>query len=136
MLIFTIHVLTNKPFSKLRKGKQQERPFKILKIALNREREELFSRINKRVDIMMDIGLLDEVKSVIKYRENNALKTVGYSELFEFIDGEIELQKAIENIKTNTRRYAKRQISWFEKSNDYHWFHPNQQNEIIINNPD
>lgn len=124
-------IITKKPFSQLRKGKQQERPFKTLKIALNRERDELFDRINNRAEIMMNSGLLDEVKSVLNYRNKNALKTVGYTELFEFIDGNKELKEAVEDIKTNTRRYAKRQINWFSKSNDYHWFHPNQQNEII-----
>lgn len=124
-------LLTNKPFSQLRKGKQQKRPFKILKIALNRNREELFNRINQRVDIMIDTGLVDEVDSLVEYKNKNALKTVGYTEIFNFLDNNISLPQAIEDIKTNTRRYAKRQINWFEKTNDYQWFNPSKEKEII-----
>lgn len=124
-------ILTGKPYSSLRKGKKQNRPFNIIKIALNRDRQELFDRINQRVDIMVRDGLLDEVKAVLPYKDNNALKTVGYTEIFEHLEGKIPLEKAIENIKVNTRRYAKRQINWFTKSGDYTWFHPNQLEDII-----
>lgn len=124
-------IISNKPYSELRQGKQQERPFRILKVALNREKEELFDRINQRVDLMIESGLIEEVKSVIKYKNHNALKTVGYTEIFEHLDGEITLDKSIKNIKTNTRRYAKKQINWFNKSNDYRWFKPSQEKEII-----
>lgn len=124
-------IISKKPYSELRQGKQQERFFKTLKIALNRDREELFDRINKRVDNMIEDGLVEEVKSVINYKGHNALKTVGYTEIIEHIDGYTTLEKAIENIKTNTRRYAKKQINWFNKSNDYSWFKPSQEKEII-----
>jgi len=124
-------ILTGKKFSDIRKGNKEERPFNILKIGLNRERDELFARINQRVDIMMQEGLLDEVKSVSEFKNNNALKTVGYSELFNYLDGVFTLDEAIEKIKVNSRRYAKRQIGWFNKSGDYKWFHPNNIKEII-----
>lgn len=124
-------IITGKPFSKLRKGQTQNRSFKILKIALNRNREELFDRINQRVDTMINQGLLNEVKSVINYKNHNALKTVGYTELFEHLENKISLELAIENIKTNTRRYAKRQINWFIKNNDYQWYQPSEQKAII-----
>ena len=122
---------TNSTYSELRKGIKQERPFNILKIGLEREREELFTRINQRVDKMMQQGLLDEVKQVKKYRKHNALKTVGYTELFNYLDKNISLEDAIEKIKVNTRRYAKRQLGWFHKDNDYNWFHPDDQKSII-----
>ena len=124
-------LLTGKKYSELRKGNKQKRPFKTLKIALNRDREELFKRINHRVDLMMKNGLLDEVKNVQSYRNCNALKTVGYTELFEYLGKKIELEQAIENIKVNTRRYAKRQINWFNKDGNYTWFHPNELDKII-----
>lgn len=124
-------MITHQPYSELRKGIKQERPFKILKIGLERDREELFSRINQRVDLMMQEGLFNEVKEVQKYCHHNALKTVGYSELFDVIDKKNDLKEAIEKIKVNTRRYAKRQLAWFHKHNDYHWFHPDNQESII-----
>lgn len=124
-------ISAKKPYSTIRKGIKQNRPFKVLKIALNRERDVLFNRINQRVDLMISNGLVDEVKSVINYKNHNALKTVGYTEIIEHLDGKITIEDAIENIKTNTRRYAKRQINWFNKSGDYKWFTPNQLNEII-----
>lgn len=124
-------ILTGKPYSEIRKGEKQNRPFKILKIALNRDREELFERINHRVDLMIQQGLLDEVKSVSDYQDKNALKTVGYRELFDYLDGIWDLEIAIEKIKVNTRRYARKQLTWFNKDEKYNWFHPNQKDEII-----
>ncbi|PCI92747.1 MAG: tRNA (adenosine(37)-N6)-dimethylallyltransferase MiaA [Flavobacteriales bacterium] len=124
-------MLTGKKYSNIRKGNKQNRPFKILKIGLNREREELFDRINLRVDLMMEQGLLDEVKSVVKHKDKNALKTVGYTELFDFLNDNITLEEATEKIKVNSRRYAKRQIGWFKKTDDYTWFHPKNKEEII-----
>ncbi len=126
-----ICMITGKPYSELRKGNKQTRPFKVLKIGLNRNREELFERINHRVDLMMKQGLLAEVKSVLDFKNKNALKTVGYTELFDFLANKCTLEEAITNIKVNTRRYAKRQINWFNKDNEYQWFHPNEINEII-----
>ena len=124
-------LITGKPYSELRKGRVKERPFRVLKIALNRDRQELFERISERTGQMMADGLLEEVKSLIPFRNENALNTVGYKELFEFIDGKCTLDQAITNIKTNTRRYAKRQLTWFRKDPDYHWFHPEQIREML-----
>lgn len=124
-------ILSNTPYSELRKGLKQERNFKIIKIALNRDKTELFERINQRVDLMMEQGLLNEVKSVINYRNENALKTVGYKELFDYLDKKCSLEEAVEKIKVNTRRYAKKQIAWFNRNNDYKWFSPTEKEKII-----
>lgn len=124
-------LLTGKKYSDIRKGAKQERPFNILKIGLERERTELFSRINQRVDNMMQQGLLDEAKSVVNFKECNALKTVGYSELFDYFEGNYTLEEAVEKIKVNSRKYAKRQIAWFNKNEEYTLFDPNKKNEII-----
>ena len=124
-------LLTGEKYSVIRKGNKQNRPFKVLKIGLNRDREELFNRINQRVDLMIQSGLLEEVKSVINYKDNNALKTVGYVELFDHIYNKSTLVEATEKIKVNTRRYAKRQLGWFNKTDDYQWFHPAELTKII-----
>ena len=124
-------MLSNGTYAELRQGIKQQRPFNIIKIALNRDKDELYSRINKRVDLMMQNGLLEEVKQVKKYRNHNALKTVGYTELFDYLDGKYTLPEAIEKIKVNTRRYAKKQLVWFNKSNDYKWFHPTEKEQMI-----
>jgi tRNA dimethylallyltransferase len=125
-------MLSGKTYSELRQGIKQKRSFKIIKIALNRDKEELFDRINLRVDLMLQDGLLKEVESICQYRNENALKTVGYRELFDFLDKKVSLEEAIDKIKVNTRRYAKKQIAWFNRNNDYNWFHPNEK-ELIIN---
>ncbi|MBW6482405.1 MAG: tRNA (adenosine(37)-N6)-dimethylallyltransferase MiaA [Vicingaceae bacterium] len=124
-------ILAKQPYSKLRKGKQQLRNFNVIKIALNRPKEALNKRINQRVDEMMEMGLLAEVESVLPFKNKNALNTVGYKELFDYLEKQTTLEQAIEKIKVNSRRYAKRQIAWFKRSADYKWFHPNQQTEII-----
>lgn len=110
--------------SDLQKSQKKERPFSIIKIGLNTDRELLYQRINHRVDLMMEAGLLEEVKSLLPYRDLNALKTVGYSELFNYLDGTIDLQTAVDKIKQNTRRFAKRQLTWFRKDENTHWFEP------------
>lgn len=125
-------MLTGKPYSHLRKGQIKERPFNVLKIALNRSREELFERISERTDQMMAAGLLNEAKRLLPYRHKNALNTVGYRELFEHLDGKCSLDQAIINIKTNTRRYAKRQLTWFKKDPEYHWFHPEEIDRLVV----
>jgi tRNA dimethylallyltransferase len=125
-------LLSGKSYSELRQGIKQKRPFNIIKIALNRDKEELYNRINLRVDLMLKDGLLEEVKQVDEYRNVNALKTVGYRELFDFLDKKTTLEEAIDKIKVNTRRYAKKQLAWFNRNNDYNWFHPNEK-ELIIN---
>jgi tRNA dimethylallyltransferase len=121
---------TGKPFSELRKSTIKRRPFKIIKIGLNRSRQDLFERIHLRVDQMIEDGLIDEVRSLSKYRKENALKTVGYKEIFQYLDGDWSLDMAIEKIKTNTRRYAKRQLTWFKKDEEYQWFHPDEGDKI------
>lgn len=110
---------------------KKTRPFNIIKIGLNMDRTELYNRINRRVDKMMDAGLLDEVKSLQAYKGYNALNTVGYSELFAYLEGETTLPEAVDQIKQNTRRFAKRQLTWFRRDESTAWFEPNQTDAII-----
>ena len=111
--------------------RSQKRPFRIVKIGLNRDREELYSRINARVDKMMQQGLLKEAESLYPLRDLNALNTVGYKELFEYFNGRWSLEEAVERIKGNTRRYARKQLTWYKKDPQIRWFHPDQKKEII-----
>ena len=122
---------TGKTYTSFRTQQKKERPFRIVKIGLNREREELYNRINQRVDQMMKDGLLDEVKSLINKRETNALNTVGYKELFDYLDGRWSLDEAVERIKGNTRRYARKQLTWYKRDEDMRWFHPDDIQEIL-----
>ena len=122
---------TGKTYTSFRTQQKKERPFRIVKIGLNREREELYNRINQRVDQMMNDGLLDEVKGLINKRETNALNTVGYKELFDYLDGRWSLDEAVERIKGNTRRYARKQLTWYKRDEDMHWFHPNNKQELL-----
>ncbi len=115
---------TGSSILQFRKGEKQQRNFNIIKIGLDLPREELYQRINHRVDVMMDEGLLQEGKDVYPLRHLNALQTVGYRELFDFFDGNISLEKAIDKIKQNSRHYAKRQLTWFKRDNGIKWFHP------------
>ncbi len=115
---------SGRPFSAFRKQQQFSRPFDIIGIALNTERTVLYNRINQRVDHMMDQGLLSEATTFYPLKHLPALLTVGYSELFQYMDGDITLETAVELIKQNTRRYAKRQITWFKKNPDIEWFTP------------
>ena len=126
-----IYYMTGKTFTSFRQRKQAERPFNIIKIGLNRERDELFNRINQRVDQMMQEGMLEEAKKVYPYRHLNSLNTVGYKELFKYLDGEWTLEEAVEKIKRNTRIYAKKQLTWFKKDMSIRWFHPDQRTNII-----
>jgi tRNA dimethylallyltransferase len=121
---------TGRKFSELRLNSAKERDFHIIRIGLNLPRPELFFRIELRVDRMIENGLVEEVKNLMPYRHLNALNTVGYKELFEYLDSKITLQQAIANIKTSTRRYAKRQLTWFNRTGEYTWFEPDQLNEI------
>ena len=123
--------ITGKPFSDIRTGIRKERPFKILKIGLNRPREELYERINCRVDEMMAEGLLQEAKQFYQYRQLNTLNTVGYKELYEYMDGNRTLEFAVNMIKQDSRRYAKRQLTWFNRDKEINWFHPDNEKEII-----
>ncbi len=122
---------TGKTYTSFRTQVKKQRPFEIIKIGLNRDRDELYQRINLRVDEMMDQGLLDEVKSMNKYRDVNALNTVGYKELFDYMDGRWPLEEAVERIKGNTRRYARKQLTWYRRDERVMWFHPHQQQEIL-----
>lgn len=112
-------------------NRKKIRPFNIIKIGLIMDRAKLYDRINHRVDLMIEAGLLDEVKSLEAYRRYNALNTVGYSELFRYLDGETTLKEAIDQIKQNTRRFAKRQLTWFRRDESTVWFEPNQTETII-----
>lgn len=123
--------MTGKTYTSFRKAEIKERPFEVLYIGLNRPREELFQRINSRVDQMMADGLLEEVRRVLPYRNENSLNTVGYKELFAYLDGNCTLDFAIEKIKKNTRVYAKKQLTWFKKNEQIHWFHPDEKEKII-----
>jgi tRNA dimethylallyltransferase len=119
-----ICLMTGKPFSSFRKKKSKERPFRILKICLNRSRAELYARIDQRVVEMINCGLVEEARSLYPYRHLNALNTVGYKELFAHFDGLCTLDEAIIQIQNNTHKYARKQLTWFRKDPDYHWFHP------------
>ena len=122
---------TGKTYTSFRTRRKKERPFEIIKIGLRRERNELFERINKRVDIMIQEGWIEEAKRLYPYRHLNALNTVGYKELFNYIDGTWNLDFAIEKIKKNTRDYAKKQMTWFEHDANIHWFLPDNEKEIM-----
>lgn len=135
-----IFYTTGKPYSSFltrktlrnidKKTNTTYRPFRILKIGLERPREELFERINSRVDAMINSGLLHEAMTLYKHRNKNALNTVGYKEMFNVLDGTWELPMAIERIKKNTRVYAKKQLTWFKHDNEIKWFHPDDIEEI------
>jgi tRNA dimethylallyltransferase len=124
-------ITTGEKFSVLRRNNKKKRNFNIIFMGLDMHREELFKRINARVDWMTNNGLFEEVAGFLPYRNLNALNTVGYRELFHFYDGEISSEQAIEDIKTNTRRYAKRQLTWFKKISEIKWFHPEEKEDII-----
>lgn len=126
-----ICTMTGKTYTSFRKKEKRERPFDIIKIGLNRPREELYDRINRRVDQMVADGLLEEAKALYPMKSLNALNTVGYKELFDYFDGRWSLDEAIERIKGNTRRYARKQLTWFKKDERIRWYHPDDQTAII-----
>lgn len=123
--------MTGQTYTSFRTSQTKERPFNIIKVGLRREREELYARINKRVDIMMEDGLLEEAKSVYQYKNLNSLNTVGYKEMFKYLDGEWELPFAIEKIKQNSRIYSRKQVTWFKRDTDITWFHPDDTDNIM-----
>ena len=123
--------MTGKTYSSFRLGGKKERGFRIIKVGLRRDREELYDRINRRVDMMMAEGLLDEAKAVYPFRDLNSLNTVGYKELFRYLDGSWPLDFAVEKIKQNSRIYSRKQMTWFKRDKDICWFHPDQEKEII-----
>ena len=126
-----ICTMTGKTYTSFRRRERRQRPFSIVKIALNRPREELYERINCRVDQMMSDGLLEEAHALYPRRELNALNTVGYKELFDYLDGRWPLEEAVERIKGNTRRYARKQLTWYKKDEQIRWFHPDDKESII-----
>ena len=122
---------TGKTYTSFRTNIKKERPFKIVKIGLIRERETLYERIDRRVDQMMDDGLLNEVQNLYPYRKLNALNTVGYKELFDYIDGKCTLDEAVFKIKCNTHKYCRKQLTWFKRDKETKWFSPDNVEEII-----
>ncbi len=123
--------MTGRTYTSFRRNERRQRPFRIVKIALNRPREELYERINMRVDRMMADGLLDEARRLYPRRQLNALNTVGYKEMFAYLDGTWTLEEAVERMKGNTRRYARKQLTWFKKDPDVSWFAPGDYQQII-----
>ena len=126
-----ICLMTGKPYSTLRTNKAKERPFRIIKIGLKRDREELYDRINQRVDKMMEDGLLEEAKSVYPLRHLNSLNTVGYKELFNYFDGTWTFDFAVEKIKQNSRIYSRKQMTWFKRDKEIEWFNPDEVLPIL-----
>ena len=126
-----ISIMTGKPYSTFRSNQKKDRPFSMIKIGLNCDREVLHKRINSRVDQMIISGLEDEAQSFYKLKHLNSLNTVGYREFFSYFDNNITREKAIELIKRNSRRYARKQLTWFRRDKEMNWFNPEQTNEII-----
>ena len=126
-----ICIMTGKTYTSFRTQSKKERPFRIVKIGLDRPREELYQRINARVDRMISDGLLDEVKYMYPKKELNALNTVGYKELFDYLDGRWPMEEAVERIKGSTRRYARKQLTWYKKDEQIRWFHPDDKKAIM-----
>ncbi|WP_270088385.1 tRNA (adenosine(37)-N6)-dimethylallyltransferase MiaA [Sphingobacterium sp. SYP-B4668] len=126
-----VYESTGKPFSFYRQNTTAKRPFNIITIALNTDREKLYDRINRRVDTMVAAGLIDEVKSLVNYKDKPALLTVGYAEIFDYLACILTWDEAIDRIKQNSRRYAKRQITWFKKGGDAVWFEPQDIEQVL-----
>lgn len=124
-------IQTGKPYSSLLTKPRKERPFNTIKIGLNRDRQELYDRINLRAMEMMDNGWIDETQKYKEFQHLNALNTVGYKEIFSHINGDCDLESTIEKIQNNTRKYARKQLTWFNKDKDIEWFHPDHK-EVII----
>jgi tRNA dimethylallyltransferase len=122
---------TGTPFSYFRTSVKKERPFQIIKVGLNRDREELYQRIEQRMDAMLEDGLIEEAKKLYDFRNLNALQTVGYTEVFDYIEGKYTYEEMVHQLKQNSRRYAKRQLTWFSKDKEFVWFRPGQEKEII-----
>lgn len=124
--------MTGKTYTSFRTQQKKERSFRIIKIGLTRDREELYQRINRRVEQMITDGLVEEARRVYPYRTLNSLNTVGYKEIFKYLDGEWTLSFAIEKIQQNSRIYSRKQMTWFKRDQDIHWFHPEQETEILM----
>ena len=126
-----VTIQTGKPYSLFLKHSPKARPFNILRIALDLERGTLYERINQRVDRMMEEGLLSEARSLVQYRGLTPMKTVGYKELFRYLDGELSLDEAVDLIKRNTRKFARKQLTWFRKDGLYTWFRPDEKDRML-----
>lgn len=122
---------SGKSFSSFRTGQRKERPFRVVHLGLERPRPELFARINRRTTMMVEAGFIEEARRVFPYRHCNSLNTVGYKEMFRYIDGEWELDFALDRIRKNTRVYAKKQMTWLAKNPDIRWFHPDEMNAVL-----
>lgn len=131
MRALEVCIQTGKKYSDLRKDKPAKRDFAVTKLGISIERELLVERVNIRTDRMMEEGWLEEAKKVIAFRKSNSLNTVGYKELYSYLDGDYTLEYAIEKIKTNTRRYAKRQMTWFRRDKEIYWFRPDELDKMI-----
>lgn len=123
--------MTGRPYSSFRTRRVKERPFRIIKVGLTRDREELYDRINRRVLQMVEDGLVEEARHVYPYRQLNSLNTVGYKEMFRYLEGEWTLPFAIGKIQQNSRIYSRKQMTWFKRDQEIRWFHPDQKEEII-----
>ena len=123
---------TGKTYSFFRKGIKKERPFKIIKIGLALPREELYDSINKRMDKMLADGLIDEARGLYEFKNHNALQTVGYAEVFDYLDGKYNEAEMIDLLKRNSRRYAKRQMTWFKRDKEIAWFHPDDWEGVLV----
>lgn len=124
--------MTGKTYTSFRTGVKKNRPFNIIKVGLDRPREEMYERINLRVEKMMDEGLEQEARNVYKYRHLNSLNTVGFKEMFQYFDGDTDLKEAIRRIQSNTRRYMRKQVTWFRHDNEIRWYHPDDNIKITI----
>ena len=122
---------TGKTYTSFRTNKKKSRPFRIVKIGLNRDRSELYDRINQRVHVMMQEGLEAEARGVYAYRDQTALRTVGYKEMFAYFDGAIDLHEAVRQIQSHSREYMRKQLTWFKRDETIQWFHPDNIKEII-----
>ena len=131
MRALEVCLTSGRKYSQQRRGSVAERPFHIVKVGIDMPRDVLYERINRRVDMMITDGLVAEVESLTHLRHLNALQTVGYREIFEYLDGNITLEEAIELVKRNSRRYAKRQMTWFRRDSEIGWFAPNKLSDII-----
>lgn len=123
--------MTGKTYTSFRTRQEKERPFRLIKIGLTRDREELYDRINRRVDQMLEEGLVEEARQVHPYKALNSLNTVGYKEIFKYLDDEWDLPFAIDKIKQNSRIYSRKQMTWFKRDEEIRWFHPEQETEIL-----
>ena len=131
MRALEVCLTSGQKYSELRSGERKERDFQIVKVGVTMPREQLYDRVNRRVDMMIDAGLEAEARAVLPYRHCNSLRTVGYSEMFDYFDGTTTLDQAVELIKRNTRHYAKRQLTWFRRDADVQWFNPSDREQII-----